>query len=87
MCSVALGVALGHACDLAFVECWCNMGITPRKGLKLGMILKYSKHSEDQNAPPVFSPSKTLSKRGFAGGIEAKMIVKLEPLGMKKSCL
>ena len=30
-----------------------------------------------------FSPSKTLSKRGFAGGVEARMIVKLELLGMK----
>lgn len=47
------------------------------------MILLYSKHSEDQHTPPVFSPSKGLSNRGFAGGIEAKMIVKLELLGMK----
>lgn len=31
----------------------------------------------------LFSPSKTLSKRGFAGGIEARMIVKLELLGIK----
>lgn len=37
MCSVALGVALGHACDLAFVECWYNIPITsynPEEGVE-----------------------------------------------------
>ena len=85
MCSVALGVALGHACDLAFVECWYNIPIPLRKGLKLGMILKYSQHSEGQHAPPIFTEQNPFETR-LCGWSWSKNDRQVGTAGNEKSC-